>query len=444
MIFQYDSAIDMPTMNVYDDGLMQQYINAVKEDYQKSLADQKEFVTKYGDFYSPIQKSVDWWNENVNDPIRNFVNEASSNGIDMRSPEFRAALSRLQNNMPYGEMQRQKQQAKIAEQYIQNRDALIRAGKFDPEFEKYLLNGKTLESWDPMTDGQWTRTSPEQLNELSAFAALSTNGLKDSFIKRENGYDHYGITRQRVKDAIGKNMLDYLNSNSGKYYLNLIAKSNGLDLSKPSQAETAKQLLLDQAIDRSGKVSDNIKVNEYDLLKAKNDYDVAIEKMKEANYYKNALLKAQNGGSNGQSGIYAAPKGMIATFVPTGIDVAYTPAYQGSMTSNTYKGPDGKISTSTTTKPSYSEMYNLNKPKNADIFRRGSKGDMHLLSIHNKAGHAVRFYPRKGAILAGRNGYYYQQGLLTFVDSSGRDVKSQDNVWIRLTKQYVPNKTSKK
>ena len=67
-----------------------------------------------------------------------------------------------------------------------------------PVIKKYLLNGKTLESWDPIKDGEWTRTSPEQLNELSAFAALSTNGLKDSFIKNENGYDHYGITRDRV------------------------------------------------------------------------------------------------------------------------------------------------------------------------------------------------------------------------------------------------------
>jgi len=85
----------------------------------------------------------------------------------------------------------------------------------------------------------WTRTSPEQLNELSAFAALSTNGLKDSFIKRENGYDHYGITKERVQDAIGRNMLDYLNSNSGKYYLDLIAKANNLDIKDPKQRNQA-------------------------------------------------------------------------------------------------------------------------------------------------------------------------------------------------------------
>jgi hypothetical protein len=31
----------------------------------------------------------------VNEPIREFVQQASKAGIDMRSPEFRAALSRL-------------------------------------------------------------------------------------------------------------------------------------------------------------------------------------------------------------------------------------------------------------------------------------------------------------------------------------------------------------
>lgn len=433
MIFQYDQALEMPTMNVYDDGLMQQYINAIKEDYKQGLADQKEFITKYGDFQSPLSKSVDWWNENVNEPIRGFVQQASKAGIDMRSPEFRAALSRLQNSMPYSEMQKQKQQAKYAEEYIQNRNALIRAGKYDPDFEKYLLNGKTLESWDPIKDGEWTRTSPEQLNELSAFAALSTNGLKDSFIKNENGYDHYGITRDRVQSAIGRNMLDYLNSNSGKYYLDLIAKQNGLDLSNNFDRQKAEQALLNAAIDRSGKVSDNIKVNEYDLLKHKHDYDQAeaeqdLENKKALEYYKKIIL-------NNTNGVYNAPKGYSAQFTPIGDRVVNTPSSNAKIT--TTEGKDGQNKTTKTVNVPIEQYYRF---KNNDMAKSElyymSNGQLKKYSKFGYKSDRYKFYPVANDIIAGSDGYYYQRGTLAV----GK--KQATNVYMRMKKTY--KKDSKK
>mgnify|MGYP006928559856 CR=1 FL=1 len=113
------------------------------------------------------------------------------------------------------------------------------------------------------------------------------------------------------------------------------------------------------------------------------------------------------------------------------------------MTNNEYNGPDGKVSKSSTTKPTYAEVYNISDPKNADIYVINDKGVMHNLKIGNHSNHNVRFYPVKGAITEGRTGFYYQLGQLTWADNSGKDIKSKDNVWIRLRKQYVPNKTNK-
>ena len=351
----------------------------------------------------------------------------------MRSPEFRAALSRLQNSMPYSEMQKQKQQAKYAEEYIQNRNALIRAGKYDPDFEKYLLNGKTLESWDPIKDGEWTRTSPEQLNEFSAFDALSTNGLKDSFIKNENGYDHYGITRDRVQSAIGRNMLDYLNSNSGKYYLDLIAKQNGLDLSNNFDRQKAEQALLNAAIDRSGKVSDNIKVNEYDLLKYKHDYDQAEAEQDLANkkaleYYKKNIL-------NNTNGVYNAPKGYSAQFTPIGDRVVNTPSSNAKIT--TTEGKDEQNKTTKTVNVPTEQYYRF---KNNDMAKSElyymSNGQLKKYSKFGYKSDRYKFYPVANDIIAGSDGYYYQRGTLAV----GK--KQATNVYMRMKKTY--KKDSKK
>jgi len=44
-------------------------INAAKDMYDKAEADVKEFNTKYGEFYSPIKKDVEWYNNNVIKPM---------------------------------------------------------------------------------------------------------------------------------------------------------------------------------------------------------------------------------------------------------------------------------------------------------------------------------------------------------------------------------------
>lgn len=39
MIYQYDSALAAPTMDIYDTGMLKSYIDAVKDDYNRGLAE---------------------------------------------------------------------------------------------------------------------------------------------------------------------------------------------------------------------------------------------------------------------------------------------------------------------------------------------------------------------------------------------------------------------
>lgn len=266
MIYQYDQAIEMPTMNVYDNGLLGAYISSVKDDYQQGLKDYKEFMTKYGDFMSPIQKSVEWWNNNVNAPVFDFIRNASAAGIDMRSPEFRSSLYNLTTRLPYQQMKMQQQSAKMAEQYLQNRAAMQRAGQFDADYEKYLLGGHSLEDWDPITMGMWNRVSPEQLTSLTDFSKKATAGLKPGFIRTENGYDVNGITQQKVEDTIRKSAPDYLNTQSGRYYLDQVAKANGLNLNNAADKQTATNLVLQDAVNRSGAAYEVRNANPYSQM----------------------------------------------------------------------------------------------------------------------------------------------------------------------------------
>jgi hypothetical protein len=82
-------------------------------------------------------------------------------GIDpTRSAEGRAYIQRLINQVPVAEINKRRQAAAVAQEYIKNRGLLESKGLYNPDFEKYILNGKSLEDWDTGTDGMWTRTSP--------------------------------------------------------------------------------------------------------------------------------------------------------------------------------------------------------------------------------------------------------------------------------------------
>lgn len=268
MIYGYDAALEMPTMEVYDSGLLGKYIDAAKEDYERGLAEQKEFATKYGDFTSLISKDVDWWDKNVTKPIQDFVSGASELGIDMRSPEFRSAYMRMVNKLPYAGMTQRKNQAKVAQKYSDSVDALKKAGLWNPDYEKFLLEGKSLDTWNTERDGDWTRSSAEPMTTLTDFAKKATEGMKPSYIRTsaDGLYDYTGITRDDVKAVLGRSMKDYLESNSGKYNLKLIADRDNLDLNNPDERKIAEDTLQQEAADRSGRMFEEREPNKLKMI----------------------------------------------------------------------------------------------------------------------------------------------------------------------------------
>jgi len=65
----------------------------------------KDFNKEYGDFTSPIQKDMDWYNQNVTGKVRDTINNIYANGGDpLRNPQDRATVQRLIYSMPVGEI----------------------------------------------------------------------------------------------------------------------------------------------------------------------------------------------------------------------------------------------------------------------------------------------------------------------------------------------------
>lgn len=221
MIYSYDQAIQLPVKDLYDSQIMMASINAAREMYQKGEQAIKDFNKQYGDFITPVQKDQDWYNFNVLGRAQREIENMYEQGIDpVRSSEGRARVQKLINSMPYGQINKLKQSAKNANAYLENKAALERAGLYNDDFENAITGGINLNSWSTVDDGSWNRLSPTEYKDLNKATSHWFDGYKDEYMYTKDGYDYYGITKDRIKNAITKNMSGFINSDYGRYYYN--------------------------------------------------------------------------------------------------------------------------------------------------------------------------------------------------------------------------------
>ena len=227
MIGMYDEPVAVPIIDLLDSNMMSQYISAAREQYNQAVQDQKEFAKEFGELYGP--------NANINkqfyDDTRGAVNKGLDylyqNGIDpLRSAEGRAYIAKIIRERPYAEIANLKAQNESMKTYQRYRAEAMRNGTYDTDFEKFVLGGKTLETWDPSTDGMWTREAPSKYSSLKDWTSNLFDNMQleydDEATKKAGGmYQIYSKSDKKMKQILDSNMKDMVKSELGRYYLNM-------------------------------------------------------------------------------------------------------------------------------------------------------------------------------------------------------------------------------
>ncbi len=227
MIGMYDEPVAVPIIDLLDSSMMSQYISAAREQYNQAVQDQKEFAKEFGELYGP--------NANINkqfyDDTRGAVNKGLDylyqNGIDpLRSAEGRAYIAKIIRERPYAEIANLKAQNESMKTYQRYRAEAMRNGTYDPDFEKFVLGGKTLESWDPSTDGIWTREAPSKYSSLKDWTSNLFDNMEleyDPELTKQAGgmYQVYSKSPKKMQQILDANIKDMAKSDLGKYYLNM-------------------------------------------------------------------------------------------------------------------------------------------------------------------------------------------------------------------------------
>lgn len=234
MIYSKDQWIQLPTKDLYDSQIMMASINAAKDMYEKGVQEMKDFNKLYGDFTSPIARDVDYWYDNTMKPIRDAVNYMYENGIDpTRSAEGRAFVQRLINQVPVAKLNKIRQSAKVAEEYVKNRGTMQANGLYDPGFEQFALQDQygrpvDLSNWSTVQDGTWERTAPYKFESLFDYTSPMFKDLKpheltqqevESFgMEYDPRYQYQGISKGDLERITGERIPGVQNDTLYKYY----------------------------------------------------------------------------------------------------------------------------------------------------------------------------------------------------------------------------------
>lgn len=276
MVYSRDQWIQLPVRDLYDSQIMLASINAARDMYEKGQQQVKDFQKDYGDFYSPIQKDMDWYNKNVINGSKDVINSLYDKGIDpLRSAEGRAAISRFVNNIPTGDINKLKMGSKIAQEYLRNRAMLEAQNKYNDDFEKYVNGGKSIEDWDTLKDGVWTRQSPSEFTTLKAATenwfnnrtphALTKDDVVGFGMPYDKNYDYTGYTYKDLTNVASKNTPGWIGSPIANYYRH-IAKQQLLNegIKDPTNAQVETRLQQNVADANKEWIVNPIKqVNEY-------------------------------------------------------------------------------------------------------------------------------------------------------------------------------------
>lgn len=324
MIYGRDVAVEYPIMDLYDTGMMNAYLTAVKNEYERGIKEQEEFVSKYGDFISPFRKDVETWDRLTMDPIVQAYDQMQAAGIDpLRSQEGRALLASIRRRIPRDTLSQLRQSAAAGQEYLKNRGELQAKGLYDPEFENFLLNGTSFNDYDTTQSGMWSRTSPTEYKGLRTLTDPWFKNRTAKYKYTKNGYDYFGYDTKDMEQTADTQIDAFLASDYGKFFydraLRVARASRQPGESDAQVSQRAKDILVNDIVDANADyLMHNREVNPIYLENLRNAHENARMRMRLAaskpkggktdnvyNYHESALIRGALSLIPGGSGYYA-------------------------------------------------------------------------------------------------------------------------------------------
>ncbi len=299
MIGGYDEAVSMPIVDLYDDGMMSQYINAMQRDYERGYQEQKQFNQEFGDLMSPSYKLNEAFYNSTRGRVYDILNKAQKQGIDLtRSVEGRSIISNVINSIPYDKISDWRRDAQAMNDFQKAKADMITNGTYSDAFQKFYQDKYGLmdiNDYDPYDNKRFNQTAPAKYQTLQQFVDPEFAGIKDSdltpkqvrslgLIPNKN-YNYKGVSADMLARSLESKMPGLRGNDIYDFYReqarqDLINKNRNIPHYQPTEEEVDKQFVRDAVVTGLKYTRIDKNADEFAKMAVNHAYDIDTENRK--------------------------------------------------------------------------------------------------------------------------------------------------------------------
>lgn len=291
------------------------YVNAVKDDYLRGLAELQDFNKEYADLDSPILADNTSYYNLTKGGIKNMFDEAAKQGVDLlRTPEGRMMVANYIATRPYDKLANLRKSRDAANEFLKARKQLEAQGLYNPLLAKY--DAPDMSTYDTLQQGIWDKMSPTPYQNMADFSKAYFDNI------------------QPFQRSATKNGIKYTISEIGMPDLHRIADQHFNDLVQTPQGQLMYKAFLDQnggdAEAARKNFNDAVVSGNIDRLRYSDNFDEQTYRMqnlaiKQQNLaLRRQIAAAKQRGDNGGPGTQQSGISLAQSWYDTAMAKAYS------------------------------------------------------------------------------------------------------------------------
>lgn len=255
-----------------------------KQDVETATSQLGNTISKWSEFTSPSQADTQtWYNETIG-KAKPLINEMANNMDLMKSPEGRARINSIINNIDTSKLAAIKQSAiNLGERQKLNQQLML-AGRYNPDWHNV-----DFANYNTAQKGVYDDLTPLAYKSVAEIANPYFNDLKDHFINQKGAYDYVGITQGDIENVAKSKFNDIYNTPEAQRHMQTMMQKDPNLTIEGAQQNLYKEVLQSQ----QDKVRSNREVNQLYLTNLREGYANA----------RVAASRATKGSGSGISGV---------------------------------------------------------------------------------------------------------------------------------------------
>lgn len=263
MVNRYDNPAQAQFIDTYAPLPFQQLYTLGKDAnarVDKAISDLSGALDKWSDFRSPSLKDMQTWYDETLGKAKPIIDKLSQNIDLLKTPEGRAQINSIINNVDRLKLSTLLQSKEGMEQRMKFNQQLAAAGKFNE-----MWHNVDFANYDSTKSGIFNDIAPLAYKDIRELADPYYAKLQKGYLYTDGNYDYFGNTRGDIEKVADAHLNDIVNTPEAQKHMEVYKRNTGA-----SDAEAIQWLrnsIVESNIDRT--IRPTREVNPFSLITAR-------------------------------------------------------------------------------------------------------------------------------------------------------------------------------